>query len=104
MNPGTSVNTRVRSRGTRTTLVIGIGQDVEDITKKVDHVLLEELVGNLWWRSSKVVDQIKCDYPSASFLSLMGILTTETEIGDISHGVLDSPQDGVIDELELRWG
>lgn len=38
------------------------------------------------------------------FCSLMGILTTETEIGDISHSVLDGPKNGVIDKLELRWG
>ena len=37
------------------------------------------------------------------FQSRECILTAETEIGDISHSVLDSPQDGVIDKLELRW-
>jgi hypothetical protein len=48
-----------------TTLVVGIGEDVEDITKEVDHVLLEELVCNLWRGACKVVDQVKCDYQSA---------------------------------------
>jgi hypothetical protein len=28
--------------------------------------------------------------------------TAETEIGDISHSVLNSPKDGIIDKLELR--
>jgi hypothetical protein len=83
--------------------VIGIGEDVEDITKEIDHVLLEELVRNLRRGASKVVDQVKCDYLLAiSLYSLDCEHTAETEIGDISHSVLNSPKDGIIDKLELR--
>ena len=42
--------------------MIGIGENVEDITKEIDHILLEELVRNLRRGTCKVVDQVKCDY------------------------------------------
>ena len=41
--------------------MIGISEDIEDITKEVDHVLLEELVRNLRRGGCEVVDQVKCD-------------------------------------------
>jgi hypothetical protein len=50
--------------------VIGIGEDVKNITKEIDHVLLEELVRNLRRGACKVVDQVKCDYLLATFITL----------------------------------
>jgi len=59
----------IQKSGEHTTLVIGVGEDVEDITKEIDHVLLEELVRNLRRCACKVVDQVKCDYLLAISLS-----------------------------------
>ena len=33
-----------------------------------------------------------------------GVHDGETDFGNISHGVLESPNDGIKDELELRSG
>jgi hypothetical protein len=57
--------------------VIGIGEDVKNITKEIDHILLEELVCNLRRGACKVVDQVECDYLLATsyiFSDLVNIL------------------------------
>lgn len=60
-----------------TTLVIGISEDIEDISKEIDHVLLEELVGDFRRCASEVVDQVECDCSSAIVLH---VSTTERDI------------------------
>lgn len=42
--------------------MVGIGEDVEDISEQVGEVLLEELVRDFWGCAGKVVDQVKGDY------------------------------------------
>jgi hypothetical protein len=45
--------------------MVGISEDIKDITEEIDHVLLEELICDFRRSSSKVVDQVERDYSSA---------------------------------------
>jgi hypothetical protein len=55
-----------------------------------------EAPAKLLTKSNATINQYACFHNEAS-----SELTAKTQIGDISHSVLDSPQDGIIDKLEL---
>jgi hypothetical protein len=54
-----------------------------------------EAPAKLLTKSNATIDQ----YPFS--IKRGNELTAKTQIGDVSHSVLDSPQDGIIHEFEL---
>lgn len=69
--------------------MIRIGQNEKDVLEKADKVLLIEDRSDMRLWLWKVVDQNKAN--------------GEASVGYISHGMFESPNYAVNDELELRW-
>jgi hypothetical protein len=70
--------------------VVSVGEDEEHVLKQRKVVRLEEPIARRRSRRNHIVDQLDAD--------------GQSEVTDVAHRVLRSPDDGVHDELELRGG
>lgn len=88
--------------------MISVSQNVEYVTEHGKQVLLVERVGDAGFSFREVSQHLDSHYEgdnyhvSIDLPSVSGRLTVETDFCDITHGVLDSPDDGVHEQLELR--
>lgn len=92
-----------------TALVIRICEHKKYILENAQIELLEENIRDCGLGCRKIVDDLEHNYDDATVVSTVqgdfrarGIRTIKADVSNVSHRVLNRPDDAIHDELELR--
>lgn len=73
-----------------TGFVCCVGEDIEDVLKSAEVKKVEKRVLDFWWHVLEVIDEL--------------LAGGESDLGDVPHGVLESPYNAIHDQFELSRG
>lgn len=86
--------------------MIRVRQNEEYVLDNAGEIGLEEAVANIRICACKIVDDLQAHYKeseSVIFYQAGWSLTIETSVRNISHRMLDRPNDAVHEQFKLWW-